>query len=306
MARESREQSLSLAQALQLAAGGYALDLEPEEGGAVARFEWEGEALFRARCGEGPLNSACFPLAPFSNRIAFGRFTANGRLVQLAPNFPGSDHPHTLHGYGWLNAWRVEASNGASATLSYRHEAGAWPWCFEARQSFILSAAGLRHQISVRNLSDAEMPVGVGLHPYFPSTPQTIYRGLHRGEWETSADGLPLGLRLEDRAIDWWRARPVATRAVDTVYVGREGALVITWPERNLRLAIEPSAELSFTTVYAPPGADFFCVEPVSHQTNAINEDALQTGQRWLAPCGLFSAHVHYGARRLVREGESL
>lgn len=287
-----------MASELHLSAGAYALDLEPEEGGAVARFDWNGVALFRPRCGNGPLNASCFPLAPFSNRIAFGRFSANGRAIELTPNFPGSDHPHVLHGFGWLKPWAVQEAKASSATLSYHHDADSWPWTFAAEQKFSLSPNGLRHDISIQNLGSTAMPAGVGVHPYFARTPRTRYVGLHRGEWRTSSDGLPLNLSEKEHAEDWWQGQSVSARAVDTVYIGREGPLMISWPERNVRLFIEPSPELSFTTVYTPADADFFCIEPVSHETNAVNSAHSSTGLRWLEPGENFAAHIIYVASR--------
>ena len=43
---------------------------------------------------------------------------------------------------------------------------------------------------------------------------------------------------------------------------------------------------LDFLTVYTPPGRPFFCVEPVSHATDAVNLSALaaDVGMRSLEP----------------------
>jgi aldose 1-epimerase len=95
---------------LELAAGDYRLVLQAKLGGSVATFHWRDKPVFRPACGPSVLDTACFPLAPFSNRIAHGRFSFGGREVALAPNFPDSDHPHPLHGFGWLAAWETPIS----------------------------------------------------------------------------------------------------------------------------------------------------------------------------------------------------
>lgn len=256
---------------LWLAARDYRLALDPARGGSIARFTWRGEPLMRATCGPSILDTACFPLVPFSNRIAFGRFRDGERTVLLSPNFPGAEHPHPLHGFGWLRAWEVGTHMPDRAILRHRHAADEWPWDYVAEQSFVLSETGLAHGLSLRNEGPGSMPAGLGFHPYFPCTAGTRYRGLHRGEWQTDEDGLPLTLNACDIAIDWWDGRPVRTRTVDTVYAGRSGPLAICWPERGLKLAIAPSDGLTCTVVYTPSGADFFCVEPVTHATDAIN-----------------------------------
>lgn len=278
----------------RLAVGDFVLEIEPEAGGSIARFDWRGEPIFRRRCGEGPLNSASFPLVPFSNRIAFGRFEVDGETFSLAPNFPGQDHPHTLHGFGWLGAWKVASADDASISLKYLHEADEWPWPFEAEQRLSLTPAGLRHDLSVRNLGVTPMPAGLGFHPYFPATPRARYVGFHNGEWQTSADGLPVRLQREREARDWWDGQPIAARDVDTAYVERSGPLEIFWPERGMALRIDPSPALRFTIVYAPAGVNFFCVEPVSHETDALNRKGRRTGLRWLEAGDTFAVYARY------------
>jgi len=284
---------------LRLTADDYALDVDPALGGSIARFEWRGLALMRATCGPSVLDTACFPLVPFSNRIAHGRFRAGGRAFRLAPNFPGRDHPHTLHGFGWLSPWRVAEADEARAVLVHEHEAGEWPWSYRAEQEFALSEAGLRHSLAVTNLSATPMFAGLGVHPYFPRSARTLYRGLHRGEYQVDGEVLPVGLDLRAEAIDWWQGAPVATRPIDTAYTGREGALAIVWPERNLSLAIEPSPALTFTVVYVPRDEDIFCVEPVSHAIDAINDADPQSGALWLGPRETMRIHIDYRAEAL-------
>lgn len=281
---------------LELAAGDYRLLLQPELGGSVAAFDWRGHPLFRPTCGPSILDVGCFPLVPFSNRIAFGRFESFGKAVRLSPNFPGADHPHTIHGFGWLAAWAVVEAGPGYALLRHTYAAAEWPWSYIAEQRLHLSRDGLVHEVSICNLSDTSMPVGLGLHPYFPRTDLTIYHGLHRGEWQTGADGLPLDLIEAEQPKDWWCGAPVKERAIDTVYTDRTGPLSILWPESDIELTIDPSDDLPFTVVYSPPDQDFFCVEPVSHATDALNRP--HSGEiRWLEAGAEIIAMVAYRAR---------
>jgi aldose 1-epimerase len=269
---------------LALAAGDYRLVLEPARGGSIAEFRWRGEQLMRPTCGPCALDTACFPLVPFSNRIAYGRFAANGAAVCIAPNMPGTDHPHPLHGFGWLTAWDVLMQDASAAVLEHRYgDGGEWPWPYRARQRFTVGEDGLTMELSVQNRSASPMPAGLGFHPYFPRRADTVYCGRHRGEWRNSVDGLPQSLDQRAIARDWWDGAPVGSRQVDTVYCGRDGALSITWPDRALVLTLQPSENLAFTTVYTPADKDYFCIEPVSHGTDAINRGAAEHGLVWLA-----------------------
>ncbi len=43
----------------------------------------------------------------------------------------------------------------------------------------------------------------------------------------------------------------------------------VLWPKRRLSLTI--AADTDYYVLYAPPGEDFFCFEPVDHPINAVN-----------------------------------
>ena len=150
--------------------------------------------------------------------------------------------------------------------------------------------------LSVRNRSPNPMPAGLGFHPYFPRTDATIFHGLHKGEWLADDASMPITLDEETEARDWWQGQPVASRLVDTAYVGREGPLTIAWPDRKLMAVIEPSSGLDHTVVYVPAGENYFCVEPVSHATDAINRapDTMQV----IAPGECWSVSMKVSARR--------
>ena len=59
---------------------------------------------------------------------------------------------------------------------------------------------------------------------------------------------------------------------------------------------MSPSDTLGFTVVYVPAGAEHFCVESVSHMTDAVNrsEPAAVTGLRWLAANETLGGTVRY------------
>jgi aldose 1-epimerase len=281
---------------LELSAGDYALTIAPEIGGSLRSFTWRGEPLLRTATGPSVLDAACFPLVPFSNRIAHGRFEWEGQQVQLSPNFPGFDHPHPLHGFGWTSAWEVLRSDGSSAELEHRYPGGEWPWPYVARQSVRLTPEGLVLSLSVTNLGDSAMPAGLGFHPYFPRHERTVLAVQHKGEWQNDPDCLPQALIERDAPCDWWQGKPVATRMVDTVYTDRAGPITIAWQDRQMGLTIECSPALAHTAIFVPAGADWFCVEPVSHPTNALNLGQASGGMHVLQPGDTYSAQVRFAA----------
>jgi aldose 1-epimerase len=82
--------------------------LDPRRGGTIHELNWRGCDVLRPTppgAGNDPFDTACFPMVPFVNRIAHGRFEFEGRTVQLERNW--SEDPHPLHGQGWRKPWTV-------------------------------------------------------------------------------------------------------------------------------------------------------------------------------------------------------
>src|SRR5664279_5612213 len=116
-----------------LAAGNARVEIDAAIGGALASFTFAGIDVLRPTpAGTRDVRlHACYPLVPYSNRIAEARLEFDGRTHALARNF--GDHPHAIHGVGWQRPWTVETHTAASALLTLEHApagdaALAWPW----------------------------------------------------------------------------------------------------------------------------------------------------------------------------------
>src|SRR5262252_7362326 len=127
---------------LLLRAGRLGVALAPEAGGSIARFAADGIDLLRPATrqalasGRGN-DTACYPLVPFSGRIANGRLDLDGEQIVLQPNWPGQRHP--MHGDGWAQPWKVRATDERSAEIEYAHDArSGWPFRYRARQFYRL------------------------------------------------------------------------------------------------------------------------------------------------------------------------
>ncbi len=269
---------------ITLARENFELSVDPRIGGSVDAASWKRQTILDRRTGGSVLEMACFPLVPFSNRIAGSSFSFGGREVALSPNHPADPSCPVLHGFGWLSPWEVIDKRESSLELSLNRSAAEWPWKFASSLSYAVFSYGFTAELGITNLSEDEMPVGLGFHPYFPRNEHTLFRALHTGEWQTDEKCIPTHLDKRPQAIDWWSGHPVATHKVDTVYTGREGAMVVQWPDRGIGARILPSDDLPNTTVYVPHDEDYFCVEPVSHMTDAFNRERNDSGMRVLGP----------------------
>ena len=269
---------------LELRAGELRLALRPDLGGAIAGL-WLGDLPVLRSSEPTDLDlvraAACFPLAPYSNRLGYRRFRWLGQDHTTAANF--DDNPHSVHGMAWQRPWTVVSSGPAEAELSLRHEPDAdWPFAFELRQRFVLGAEALEMHLAFTNLASTPQPVGLGWHPYFPKRPHSRLH-IELGErWDNDASGLPTR-RVPQSGIDG----EVAHLAFDNCFEGWTGPARIRDDKFSLRL----TSSLPYLVVYTPDTKPYYCVEPVSHVSNAIHmSNPTAHGLRSLAAQTTFDA----------------
>jgi aldose 1-epimerase len=286
---------------ITLRAGDCGLQLAPEAGGMVTRYwlerdarvwEWLRPASEVAVAQRDGYEAAAFPLVPFSNRIRGGRFRFDGRDVALPLNRP--PERHAIHGQGWQAAWTPREVSTTSALLEFRHAPDAWPWAYRATQRFVLSPAGLTVELALHNESDAPMPAGLGWHPYLLRTPRTTLTASAERIWLTDAEMLPAELAPSPVTARLAAGVTIDSVPLDNGFTGWSRRAVIDWPDLGARLVMTAGRPLDFLTVFIPPNLPFFCVEPVSHATDALNlgGPAAEIGRRQLAPGATLQASV--------------
>jgi aldose 1-epimerase len=258
-----------------LSRGALTLVLAPSRGGGIARFEYrsmDGAAIPLLRGTERAdapiLDHASFPLVPFVNRVRGGRFAFRGREVVLSPNLAGEPSP--LHGQGWLAEWTVAALGESRASLVYTHPPGEWPWAYHAAQHFGLDEGGLTVTLSCTNRSPTPMPCGLGHHPYFPCTPDTLVEAGVATAWTVDAQCLPVE-RVPATGRYGLAARRLCGAGLDNGFGGWSGRARIATPDLPFRIELS-SPEARFLHVYAPPAGGVFAAEPVTHANAALGE----------------------------------
>ena len=280
---------MASASAVTLASGKFWLALNPSIGGSILAFEWIDGASIRSilrKCNsssQNVLEAASFPLIPYVNRIRGGRFNFRGRDVRLQPNMTGDPSP--LHGQGWLNAWTVEEATQHRAALTFRHEAGEWPWDYEARQEFSIDEEGFSVTLTCRNLAEEPMPCGLGFHPYFDCGPETRIDTQVSHAWTIDEHVLPLNRVPADDRYNL-RDRLACGQNLDNGFDGWGGEARMTDPERSYDVRLS-SAGAKFFQLYSPPEGGIFVAEPVTHANAALNAPEVEwpeLGMRVLEP----------------------
>ena len=277
---------------LELRAGALRLALRPDLGGCIAGLWLDDVAVLRSTepaelAASRP--SGCYPLVPYSNRIGFRHFDWEGEAYTTQPNFDQS--PHSVHGVGWKRPWQVVSATGTEAVLRYVHTADDhWPFAFEATQTFTLTPGGLQLRMAITNQADRTQPVGLGWHPYFPKRAHSHLHIEVAERWDSDpADELPRQA-VAQPIID----APVSELRFDNCFQGWQGAALI----RDEQLSMRLTSDLAYLVVFTPQTKDYYCVEPVSHVSNAIQmADPLAHGLVSLPP-----GQTHAGTMTLAVE----
>lgn len=226
-----------------------------------------------------PLDSAGFSLVPYANRIRDGSFEWEGVRVQLPHNF--SPENSSIHGMGWQSAWEVAEQGPDFCILEHEHPGlGAlpwqipvekWPWAYRARQSVRLEPGCATIALVVTNCSNLTMPTGLGIHPYFRRRPETRLNFAAEGIIMVGEDQIPTGaIAGAGRFGDFTAGSALPGTLIDHTYTGWNGYARI---EDELGAIEIHAPNAPHLHVYARPGTDILCLEPVTHLADALNQN---------------------------------
>ena len=222
-------------------------------------------------------------LAPWANRLPGWRYRAAGAEVDLDGLDLHTD-PGGLPIHGTLTAhggWRLErlAAEDGSAVLQASLDYGAFPellaaFPFPHRLTVTLTVreATLAVAITLEATGQRPVPVAFGWHPYLrlPGAPRAAWRLLLPDRVHRDLDdrGLPTGKTADEPA----EADPVGDRTYDDLYALGQGpaARHLGLEAAGRRLLVGYGQGYGHAQVFAPPGADFVCLEPMTGPTAAL------------------------------------
>ena len=273
------------------------VEIAPELGGAILAYHVKLNSQFipilrNASKAKSVHESCCFPLVPYSNRIRHGKFSWQNKSITLPLNHP--PEKHSLHGHGWQLPWDVIEHTENSVTLQYHFNAADWPFSYTAQQVFTLEGTSLSISLSLINTSNNTMPAGLGLHPYFSLTDNTTIKCVAQQMWVTDDECMPTTLVDAPKALVSNGKLLIKGSHLDNAFTGFTGEATITWPEWQAQANISTSENCRFMVLYSPENKhspeneNFFCFEPVTHCTDAIN-----LSQQGVKNTGIVSLEPH-------------
>ncbi|KTC05593.1 aldose 1-epimerase [Pseudomonas syringae] len=246
------------------------LSVAPDIGGSIVNWTVlaSGQPLLRhsdeAALAAGTARRlACYPLAPWSNRIGSGGFDAPDGWLALTPN--SANDPLPIHGSAWQQPWSVIEQTPRRVCLQLDSQV---PFAYRAHLRYTLHDGKLSIELTNTHLDSRAMWHGLGLHPYLPRTPHTRLQARAAQVWLCDEAGLPS--ELQDLPAEWGfqHGNTLPEARLDNGFTGWDGHSLISQPDLGYELHCHATGSEYFL-VFCPPGLDFFCFEPVSHPVNA-------------------------------------
>ena len=232
-------------------------------------------------------------LYPWANRLDHRGYHAAGRHVTLpAPDGRYAVDPGGLPIHGALPGdlvWEVLGQSGSDRVHARLRWSSAkllelFPFEHELELEAIVSEGALSIATTVLASGSAPVPVSFGFHPYLrPPAGQ-------RQSWHVEL-GATQRLELDERMIPTGELKPLAQRSFELVdsswddgLAGLDDPPVFAAAADGRRLSVTFDEGFDWAQVYAPPGKEFICFEPMTAPTNALNSGdglrVLEPGQR--------------------------
>lgn len=246
------------------------LTLAPELGASIVNWTVRitGQPLLRHSDAQAlntglPGKLACYPLAPWSNRISEGGFDCPDGWLALTPN--SLTDPLPIHGSAWQQPWQVVSQSLNEVVLQLD---STTPFAYRARQRFHLHQGKLSIELAITHLAEGAAWHGLGLHPYFPRTASTRLQAQAGQVWLCDSAKLPTALIPMPAEWDFQQPKPLPDTLVDNGFCEWDGHCLIQQSELGYALECQATGS-DYYLLYCPVGLDFFCIEPVSHPVNA-------------------------------------
>lgn len=227
-------------------------------------------------------------LSPWANRLQSDTYRLGGREHQIDAslgNIRRDANGRPIHGLLIFASWEPGelTANEHGASVTSRFDFGArpdflrqFPLAHRYEMTHTLSDSRLTVRLRVTNDSAELLPVSWGFHPYFTLgdavRQSVIVKFPAARRLELSDQMLPTG-----RTVDWNPNNEFALEelAFDDGFVDlirdtdQTAVFEATIGDSRLRVGFGPRYPVA--VVYAPPGKQFICFEPMTAITNALN-----------------------------------
>ena len=282
----------------EISGGGYRA-VVTECGASLRLLEHEGRPLVlgwdereQTASGRGQL------LVPWPNRIRDGRYSFEGRDLQLPLSEPKLGN--ASHGLVRWSSWTPEEHSDSSVSLGYRlMSQPGYPWTVDLHVIYDVSAAGLTVTVTATNLGRTPAPYAVGAHPYLVAGPGPV------DGWKLT---LPASTRLVldeqqipvrradvgDTDLDFRAGRQIGSTSLDTAFTDvdrdADGRATVSLrdPSTDLGVALWMDRRHGWLQVFTGDALPARARESLAVEPMTAPPDAFRSGEDLvvLAPSG--------------------
>lgn len=149
-----------------------------------------------------------------------------------------------------------------------------FPFKCYLKVSIRVSQNEITYSYRVENRDKKNMPYGFALHPFFYRDHENYFLQVHAASMmERMPDFLPTGelLPVAGTTMDLNIPKELSKIDFDDVFTDFNRTPQVFLSSDSFLMHIEMSDVFSHTVVYTPMNSDFFCVEPQTCSTDAIN-----------------------------------
>jgi aldose 1-epimerase len=257
--------------------GATVADFVPDANMLCCSFEHDGRQLLDTRRGidayaERGSTMGIPLLYPWANRLDAFDYTAAGKPVKLPHELSVDPNGLPIHGARpGLMRWEADL---AEATISARLEWSlpeVFPYAHEAGVNVAAAPGKLTIVTTVRARDPT--PVSFGYHPYLTLSSD-------RRAWRVRLPPLER-LKLDDRSIPTGARERFTQTDFELADSGWDDGFVVAVADGQAArfevsdpsghgIALELLEGYPYAQVFAPPGNDFICFEPMTAPTNAL------------------------------------
>lgn len=288
---------------------------------------------------ESPFHRGLPILFPFPNRVRNGVYTFQGktyRMDRLMSLHRDKQAGQAIHGLVADKPWTVDdagaASDAASIRLHLRLDAWAdvfeqYPFPCTLQVTYSLASGVLRHNVRVENTGTGALPMGYGIHPWFPAA---LRPGFHLPEdllkirpsdrqraevrvpaaaiWELEnlmPTGRVIGVDQAGPKFNLEKRQPLDGETYDNVFTrvqrGPDGwtEAGLRDPQSGLQMWIAANAGFREWVLYAPSDPPVVALEPYTCTTDAVNLEPLgiDAGLISLEAGAVWNGEIRIGVR---------
>jgi aldose 1-epimerase len=222
-------------------------------------------------------------LHPWANRLSRFGYRANGREVTIDPSCDLillDDNGLPIHGLLTASrAWSLEnlAADAEHASLAASFEfdrpelLDAFPFRHRVEIEIGLDDHGIKVTTAVIATGEEAVPIAFGYHPYLqiPGYPRSSWKVFFpvRRRLLLDSKGIPTGAFEEVEPIHG----AIGERTWDDGFDRIDTSARFDLQAGRRTIALEYTDGYPVAQIFAPPGQDYICVEPMTAPTDALN-----------------------------------